>query len=70
MPGRGRPLLQAGVDLRQRRAPVDLRLAFAEQVEVGAMQEQESCHREPLQKQSRSLRQVDIAVQFADIHGF
>ena len=43
----GRTALQVGVDFRQRGAPVDLRLAFAEQVEVGAVQEQEFRHGTP-----------------------
>ena len=40
-----RALREVGVDLGQGRAAVDLRLAGAEQVEVGAVQDQQLCHR-------------------------
>src|SRR5690606_29540891 len=36
---------EVGVDVGQRRMAVDFRLARAEQVEVGAVQDQQLCHR-------------------------
>ena len=40
-----RALREVGVDLREGRAAIDLRLAGAEQVEVGAVQDQQLRHR-------------------------
>jgi hypothetical protein len=44
MPGRVRAFGQLLVDVGQRFAAVDLRLAGTQQVEVGSVQDQDLCH--------------------------
>ena len=67
MAGRGGLCAQAGIDVGQRRAPVDLRLAAAEQVEVGAVQDQQSGHRGCGTGKGGSLREGAITVQFGEV---
>ena len=57
---------QRPVDVRQRRMAIDLRLAGAEQIEVGAMQDQQLSHSR-LQRKGGSLLEPGDAVQFAEV---
>eukprot|EP00825_Cyclidium_porcatum_P015735 TRINITY_DN19018_c0_g1_i1.p2 TRINITY_DN19018_c0_g1~~TRINITY_DN19018_c0_g1_i1.p2 ORF type:complete len:225 (+),score=29.08 TRINITY_DN19018_c0_g1_i1:189-863(+) len=57
---------QCQVDVCQRRMAIDLRLARAEQVEVGAMQDQQLRH-SALQRKGGSLLEAADAVQLAEV---
>ena len=68
MPGSGGLCREAKVDLGQGGVAIDLRLAGAEQVQVGAVQDQQLCH-STLQRKGGSLLDAVNTVQFAEVTG-
>lgn len=69
VPGFGGACPEVGIDGVQAGMPIDLRLARAEQVEVGAVEDEQLCHRDTGRSMARSLGQAPDAVQFADDGG-
>ena len=68
VPGLGCARGQAGVDVGQGRVAIDFRLATAEQVEVGAMQDQQFGHGGSGTGKGGSLREGADRVQFGEDH--